>query len=223
MSGAFHRYDSEYWTRSEWSQMPDDARRIALALGPEPLADESHRLAPLPTPPRTALVIAPPDAPPSAAQRARLSRSVELRLMADGAPFAARAIWRALMALGLRWGDLDLFHWHDPNTARRIFSVHAAGQPGYFLPERAAEGERIAGIVLFFEPPLCPAPEAALERLALTVAHLRETLGGIPLAGDGTPLDSERLDTERARLARQVDALDALGLWPGSAAAARWF
>jgi ZipA, C-terminal FtsZ-binding domain len=184
MQGGFHRFDGELVSQAEWAQMPDTEKRILRALGPEPLDDFTHLLAPLPLP-ESALVVL-----------SRTSRpALELKLVARGAPFSAREVWRALHSLGLRWGNLDLFHWGDP--AR--FSVSALGLRPDFLPERAIEGEGVAGLCLSFEPDSEPLPLEVLERMALALAFLRETLGGEPCIGEEA-LDAERLEWLRVEL-----------------------
>lgn len=171
----------------------------------------------------------PAEAPEAAARRTlrllhwrqRFARSVELRLMATGRPFAAAPIWRTAYSLGMRWGDLDLFHWPGDGPAR--FHLRSAAEPGYFLPERAAEGERVAGLVFFFELPACPAPADVFDRMALALACFRERLGGHPVAADGRELDAEALETERAALEAITAELERLGIAPGSPAARALF
>ena len=51
MAEPLHRFADDYWAQSEWKQMPEAARRIRRALGPEPLRDQRHRV--------PALVVAP--------------------------------------------------------------------------------------------------------------------------------------------------------------------
>ncbi|HSU55623.1 MAG TPA: cell division protein ZipA C-terminal FtsZ-binding domain-containing protein [Candidatus Dormibacteraeota bacterium] len=42
-----------------------------------------------------------------------------------------------MMALGLEWGDMDLFHWVNgsDNGDDSFFRVWTSTAPGYFLPE----------------------------------------------------------------------------------------
>ncbi len=158
------------------------------------------------------------------ALRRRFGRGVEMRLIPTRAPFAARDVWRAAYSLGLEWGDLDLFHWRHAPTGARLFTLSALGQPGYFLPERAAEGQRIAaGIAVGFELPTCPAPLDVYDRLALALLYLQEKLSGRPAAPDGADLDADRLDEGRDALAKAVDEMKQAGIAPGSLEAARFF
>lgn len=349
-SDAFHRFGEEYYTRSDWGKAipPDARRRIALALGPEPLPDARYLLpavrlerpakaAPLPDgpdtgtqfivdafgerrvplgdvlaaltpgiradldfprvwgrPPGTAPVreagwfplplsegdaisgdlplggvaltwpltglvsegaeaardlarytavagqafaplgwdaVAPREAPDAAAARAaalnrikgRFAQTIEMRLAAAGKPFPSRDIWRAAYALGLTWGAMDLFHWSDPVTGTPLFTLSSLGQPGYFLPERAAEGERVPGIALGFELPTAPAPLETYDRMAVAMDYLRHRLGGRTTAPTGADLDADRLYADRDALAETITQMRRAGISPGSPEAARYF
>ncbi|MGC4045815.1 MAG: cell division protein ZipA C-terminal FtsZ-binding domain-containing protein [Armatimonas sp.] len=300
MAGGFHRFEGELVSKAEWAQMPDTERRIARALGPDPLEDATHLLTPVqgrpveaasgPDPERTftrtlrgtpmlsraavlfaledstrrerlqgaelwgwrwgewlalsatpeveSLTLAWPlstipgntiaelatelgrldvaasdlartlgtrlervETPAEAAERAHAIRlrpatpALELQLKAGRTPFSSRAIWRTLYSLGLSWGDLDLFHWGEPS----LFTVSAIGLRTDFSPERAEEGEGVAGLSLSFEPELSPNPAEVFERMALALAYLREQLGGQPMY-QGRELDGEALDRIRATL-----------------------
>lgn len=325
MTEAFHRFDGDYWTRSEWREMPDTARRVRLALGSAPLATALHVMPSVPLPPAPkplpygphpgtsalidiadtqplasellALVVPQVDllggvlwgffngawyrlapgslsqcpayqaltlawellelsgdsltelattashnllaahtlavrlgarvtreeAPAEVARRAaalvllkqRFARSVELRLLALGTPFSSRAVWRMAYGLGFGWGHLDLIHW-PAAPQRALFTLTSAGKPGYFLPERAAEGETLPGLILSYELPSCPAPLETFDAMALALAHFREVLGGRPTDRHGIELDMERLEAERESVAAAVAQLQQAGITPGS-------
>jgi hypothetical protein len=173
----------------------------------------------------------PREAPHEAAARAArlialktsFGHAVEMRLMPQGRVFPARNVWRAAYALGLEWGDMDLFHWNDRATGRRLFSMNSVGYPGYFLPERAAEGEGTPGVALAFELPLAPAPLETYDRMAVALAYLRQKLGGRPTTADGAELDADRLYDDRDALADAVQEMARAGIAPGSADARRVF
>lgn len=175
--------------------------------------------------------VAPREEPDAAASRsarlnrikARFARPVEMRLVPQGRLFPARLVWRGVYALGLTWGEMDLFHWHEPLSGRRLFTLSSLGQPGYFLPERAAEGEGVPGLSLGFELPTAPAPGETFDRMAVALTYLRHQLGGRPTAADGTELDAERLDTDRESLEEAVAQMTRSGISPGSPEAARYF
>lgn len=155
--------------------------------------------------------------------REKYARAVEMRLIPAGRSFPSRDVWRGAYSLGLQWGDMDLLHWDDPATGTRLFTVSGAGQPGYFLPERAAEGEGVAGIALAFELPFSPAPLVVYDRMAVALSYFRQRLGGRPTARDGAELDADRLYDDRDALEEAIAEMARAGIAPGSAEAARFF
>ncbi|MES2459298.1 MAG: cell division protein ZipA C-terminal FtsZ-binding domain-containing protein [Armatimonadota bacterium] len=174
---------------------------------------------------------APGEAPEAAVARAarlnrikaRFARPIEMRLMPPGRPFPSRQVWRTAYALGLTWGEMDLFHWEDPRSGHRIFTLSSLGQPGYFLPERAVEGEGIHGLSLGFELPTAPDPLETFDRMAIALGYLHRQLGGRPTASDGAELDAERLYGDRMSLEEAIGEMVKAGIAPGSAEAARYF
>ncbi len=325
MTEAFHRFEGDYWTQSEWREMPDTARRVRRALGSEPIATSLHLLPSITLPPAprslppgprpgTSLLIDLADTQPiygealglalatldleggalwgfslgewlrltpqtaqqrpsyqaltlewellelpgdslselatsaahglmaahtlavrlgvrvtreeppaETARRAaelvllkqRFAHSIELRLLSPGTPYPSRTVWRAAYGLGFGWGHLDLIHW-PAAPQRALFTLTSTGKPGYFLPERAAEGETIPGLILSFELPSCPAPLETFDAMALALAHFRETLGGRPTDSQGRELDMERLEAEREQVATATLQLEQAGIAPGS-------
>ncbi len=155
--------------------------------------------------------------------RERFGRSIEMRLLPEGRAFPARAVWRAACALGLRWGDHDLFHGYDASGQMRLFALSALGAPGCFLPEHATEGAGVAGIGLSFDLPVSPAPAAVFDRMALALAFLRQKLGGRPVTAWGADLDADRLEAERDALEEMVSEMARANLAPGSPEAAALF
>ena len=234
--GAFHQWDGEYLTRGEWPNAPMARERVRRALGAEPLENARHLLTPIPLSDIanreasagqvTGFELLLPD--DQFVLRLQLARSVEMRLLPAGRRFVARDVWRALYALGLVWGNMDVFHWLAPADASAaaekrmaLFTVSASDGPAYFLPERAEEGETVAGLTLSFEISTSPAPLAVYDRMAVALGYLRQRLGGRPAAWDGAELDYDRLHEDRDALAETVREMTALGIAPGSEAARR--
>jgi hypothetical protein len=173
----------------------------------------------------------PRETPEVAAQRSarlislksRFARSIEMRLMPQGRAFPSRAVWRTAYSMGFAWGALDLFHWPAPDVGRPLFRLNALGEPGYFIPERAAEGEGTPGIALSFELPLSPVPLAAYDRMSVALSYFRQRLGGRPLTADGAELDGDRLYDDRDTLQDVIQEMSRAGIAPGSPEAARFF
>lgn len=157
------------------------------------------------------------------AMKTRFSRTIEMRLLPMGRAFPARSVWRNAYSLGLRWGEMDLFYWHDPKTNLPLFLLNSVGHPGYFLPERAAEGEGTPGIALSFELARCPMPLETYDRMSIALAYLRQHLGGFPRTAEGAELDADRLYEDRDALASDIQEMSRLEIAPGSPAAIRFF
>jgi len=58
--------------------------------------------------------------------------------------FDGKKVWRALHAVGLRWGDMDQFQWSDPTdqTDYLFWAEVDDGEFGYALPEEIAAGRQ---------------------------------------------------------------------------------
>jgi cell division protein ZipA len=131
----------------------------------------------------------------------------------DGA-FAGRDVWDVMLSLGLRWGDMDLFHLDNPGERGddAVFSVETSSPPGYFLPEVIAEGRfECADLVFSFSVARCADPVAALDLVLRAAHYAAERLGGA-LSGDEGPLDEAAL---RAEVAERAAELTKHGLAPG--------
>jgi hypothetical protein len=158
--------------------------------------------------------------------KGRFARSLQMCLVPTSRPFALRAVWRSAYSLGLTWGNLDLFHWHDPQDVAGkapLFTLSALGDEGYFLPERVAEGGAVPGLSLSFDLPTCPEPIAVYDNMAIALLYLREKLGGKAQTPTGQELDGEGLEESRGALEFLVREMEAAGISPGSAEAARLF
>jgi hypothetical protein len=337
VSSHLHRFDGEYYTQTEWPQMPDARTRVRRALGSEPLEDARHLLKPIPhaiaapftsgpqpatelcvdivgeTPvQRDALLIAlesghwhermgafslwgamrpgwpyvrilpgakipnqmqvlticwplaemPGDSLTEMIQeverlhfaaqdlallfdrkarfpepsretslraatliglKGRFARSLQMCLVPTSRPYPAQSVWRAAYSLGMTWGNLDLFHWHDPAQHTPLFTLSALGDEGYFLPERVLEGGSIPGLSLSFDLPTCPVPLAVYDHLAIALLYLRDKLGGKAQTATGQELDGEGLEESRGGLEFLVREMETAGIAPGSPDAARLF
>jgi hypothetical protein len=155
--------------------------------------------------------------------KGRFAHTIEMRLAATTAPYALLDVWRTAYSLGFVWGNLDLFHWHDPIQRTPLFTLSALGDEGYFLPERVAEGGRVPGLSLSFDLPTCPAPLAVYDHMAIALLYLRDKLGGKPHTPRGQELDGESLEESRSGLEFLVREMEAAGIAPGSPEATRLF
>ncbi len=160
--------------------MPDAAKRVRQVLGDHPLPDLSFLIPPLEETVRDATRLPCPLTDQTPVQR-------ELILVADGSWDAIR-VWQTAYSLGLRWGNLDLFHWQCPRRLKTWFCVHRLEEPAGFLPERALEGDRIRGLVFLQENEARADAAAAWDRLLLAAAAWVRELGGRPIDRSGQPI-----------------------------------
>jgi len=108
-------------------------------------------------------------------------------------PWPARDVWRALISLGFTWGAMNLFHLGDASGNRSLYHVHALTEPYAFLPERAAEGERIHGLVVASDPTWHPSTRPVRRHMVMALAALQALLGGTPVDRNGEALDGAEL------------------------------
>ena len=95
MTEPAHRFEGDYWTRSEWREMPETARRVQRALGAEPIVVLPHLM------PAVALPPAPKPLPPGPHPGTCLLADI-----ADTEPLTREALARALRGLDPRGGAL---------------------------------------------------------------------------------------------------------------------
>ena len=154
----------------------------------------------------------------------RFDRSVAVRLAApQGKRFSGREIWDVMLCLGLRWGDMDCFHWQNPSGYGDdfFFSVWTSTQPGYFLPEEvAADRVNVEDLVFGYSIPRNADPVIVYDRMVNAVEYAQKRLGGSITGEDGRPLDTKATLNEIRSI---TDELSKLGFKPGSDNALRQF
>jgi cell division protein ZipA len=140
-----------------------------------------------------------------------------------GKKFGSKQIWDVMLCLGLRWGDMDCFHWQNPSGMGddHWFSVETSTPPGYFLPEEiAANRVNTTDLVFGFSVPRCAAPVEVFEAMIEAVQYSRRRLGGTIHDGGGNPAD---LDSLRNDIQAVESYLREIGIPCGSDAALRLF
>lgn len=168
--------------------------------------------------------------PTDAVQRAQrlfklrrdLDMSAVLRLRAPaGKRFDGKQVWDTMLCLGLRWGDMDCFHWDNPSGMGddSLFSVETTTPPGYFLPEEVAAGRvNVEDLVFVFSVPRSVKPVAVFDSMARAVNYCQTRLGGAVEAeveGGAPGLRQMIVDVERQ--------LREAGFEPGANATLRLF
>jgi cell division protein ZipA len=137
--------------------------------------------------------------------------------------FEGRKIWDVMMALGLKWGDMDLFHWvNDSDTGDdSFFRVWTSTAPGYFLPEEiAADRLRTADLVFGFSIPRSAAPRPVFASMLKAAQYARQRLGGELVDRNGSSLEVSATEQEIDAVEQR---LSAAGFTPGRAARYMFF
>jgi cell division protein ZipA len=129
--------------------------------------------------------------------------------------FDGRTIWDVMLSLGLRWGDMDLFHWENQGDRgdQAHFSVWTSTAPGYFLPEQIRAGRvQTRDLIFGFSIPRSRDPEIILESMLAAADYARSRLGGNLKDAEGRALSVARL-RETVQLVKR--RLIAAGFPPG--------
>ena len=133
-----------------------------------------------------------------------------------GRTFDGKAIWDVMLCLGLRWGDMDLFHWDNPGILGddHLFSVWTSTPPGYFFPERIAAGQvQTADLAFGFSIPRTFKPEEMFDSMMKAVQYAQKRLGGRLVNVDGSPFSE---DATRSQIRNLVKTLRCAGFEPGT-------
>lgn len=92
-------------------------------------------------------------------------------------PYTGDAIFAALRACGLKFGDMNIFHRVEPLTKSVQYSVASAVEPGTF-DMSDMEAIRSPGLCLFMQLPGPEDPTAAFEDMLSVARSIARTLGG---------------------------------------------
>ena len=130
--------------------------------------------------------------------------------------FEGTDLWDVMQSVGLRWGDMDLFHWDNEQRGfgdDYVFSVWTSTAPGYFFPEEIAAGRvQVVDLIFGFSIPRTVAPEGVFEVMLKVTQYAQKRLGGRLLDGNRNPLEPE---TELARISTIAEKLETAGLHNG--------
>ena len=140
--------------------------------------------------------------------------------------YDTRELWDAAYALGMKWGHLDLFHWHNrPGLPgdEHLFSLWSVEEPGTFAPERVAAGMTVPEVALGFSVPRSPDPLGVFDRMVAAGRYFQARLGGKLLVGQVAIASERTLHLWRGRVHTAATELTAAGFPPGSSKAMQLF
>lgn len=148
----------------------------------------------------------------------------EIIVLKSDKVFKGSDAWDALLSVGLKWGDGDLFHWNNYDAAYghdQYFSVWTSTEPGYFLPEDIQGGQMNPNDLVFgFSIPRSADPKNIFDIMFNTVLYCQKRLGGTILDKEGNSFNQEE---EKIHLIELVDKMKAKGIMPGSGKALRMY
>lgn len=141
---------------------------------------------------------APPAPEPEPHPRPPLPEVIQVSIAApDQQTFQGFTLLKAFHDLGLKHGDMDIFHYYLGDKIQ--FSVASLVKPGTF-PLQDMEHFQTPGITLFMQPPLVSDPEQILDRM-INVSHaLAQRLGGKELDDCRQPLTAAKISAWRRQL-----------------------
>jgi len=156
--------------------------------------------------------------------KARFDQSAVLILKAPkGRQFDGNEIWDVMLCLGLKWGDMDCFHWANQSEFGddQFFSVETTTPPGYFLPEEIAAGRlHTNDLVFVFSIPRSTSPVAVFDAMETAAAYCQRRL-------KGTIHDQTGHVADFAAIRSRIEGIDRemrkIGIDCGSDAALRLF
>lgn len=135
---------------------------------------------------------------PPRAKPVSLPEVIQVSIVAPpGQPFPGDQLLKAFQDLGLKYGEMDIFHAYQGGEIR--FSVASLVKPGTF-PIDAMDDFRTRGLTLFFQPPLVSRPAEAFERMIATCHALAQRLGGNELDDRRQPLTAVKISLWRRQL-----------------------
>lgn len=159
-------------------------------LAPEPQTEQRHTQArepapepiqePKPEPQATAKGAVKVEPEADTAARTAPDEVLVINVMARrGAMFAGPELLDAMLAQGLRFGDMDIFHRHETDDGRGkiLFSVANMVVPGTFALEDMDNFES-PGISMFLSLPISGDSLAAYNLMAQSAQNIAQMLGG---------------------------------------------
>lgn len=138
--------------------------------------------------------------------------------------FKGMEFWDALLSVGLKWGNMDLFHWNNYESDfgnDQHFSVWTSTNPGFFFPEEIKNGNMNPENLIFgFSVPRSADPINIQKVMIEVVKYCKKRLGGEILDSNGNKFNEEK---ETLHMIEFVNKMKGKGLIPGSEDALRMF
>ncbi len=108
-------------------------------------------------------------------------------LAKPGSSFASYDLLQAILATGLQYGEMNIFHYYTTvKKDVKLFSLASATKPGDFNLDRMGEFS-CNGLTLFMDLRNSPDPELAFNTMLNTAFQLADDLDGVLFAAPGKP------------------------------------
>ncbi len=133
---------------------------------------------------------------------------LQLFVQARKGYFTGEEIFLAARNVGLRHGEMEIFHYYDPESSESeaIFSVASMVNPGV-IPVKGMADFTTPGLVLFARLPGAKDGIKVLQDMLNTVAGLAERLNGEVLDDSHLPLRPEQLERLRQEIIEHREQL----------------
>jgi len=122
-------------------------------------------------------------------------------------PFMGYELLQAILSVGMRYGQHQIFHRHQEKTGRGnvLFSLASMTRPGYFdLPNMGSFSTK--GLSLFFKADSVEDPIAVYELMLQTAGQLVEDLGGHVLDERRELLTPAKVVAQRKQLHQYIES-----------------
>jgi len=134
--------------------------------------------------------------------KAKPAEVISITLMApQESPYTGYELLQSLLASGLRYGAMNIFHRHETKTGRGrvLFSLASVNQPGTFeLPKMGSFS--CPGLTLFMVLKDISDPMKAFDTMLETARQLLEDLGGEARDDHRQALNMDKVSQIRARI-----------------------
>jgi hypothetical protein len=153
----------------------------------------------------------------------QLDVGVSLAVIAKSGAVFERDLWVACSRLGLEFSPSGSFDWRSSNHPSPLLSVTPIGDTDSFSLGAVHKGARHEGVTVGFNVPRCPSPMAALDGALRVCEAIAQATDGVTLDDNARLLTPLITDEMRRNLQIAVEALEQVGMKPGSAPALRLF
>lgn len=120
----------------------------------------------------------------------------------QGHPFVGYDLLQAIQATGMRFGEMNIFHYYLPKIdgTTPVFSLASMTKPGYFNWDKIGDCS-CNGLTLFMDIERTSAPEEIFALMVATAEQLAEDLQGELCAGQNLPWNDDVLKEYEEKIA----------------------